>query len=87
MKQYATAVDRESAREMLAQRMGTTPGAGAKPGAAGAPSAGAAGGEVAAGLAAALNSPLVKIIAGRATTQVMRGLMGALMGPPRRRRS
>ena len=87
VKKYATAVDRESAREMLAQRMGTTPGAGAKPGAAGAPSAGAAGGEVAAGLAAALNSPLVKIIAGRATTQVMRGLMGALMGPPRRRRS
>jgi hypothetical protein len=38
------------------------------------------------GLAAALNSPLVKTIAGRATTQVMRGLMGALIGTPSRRR-
>ena len=37
-------------------------------------------------LAAMLNSPLVKSIAGRATTQVMRGLMGALLGPPPRRR-
>jgi hypothetical protein len=33
-----------------------------------------------------MNSPILKIIAGRATTQVMRGLMGALVGTPRRRR-
>ena len=37
-------------------------------------------------LAGVLRSPLVKTIAGRATTQVTRGLMGALLGAPARRR-
>jgi hypothetical protein len=41
------------------------------------------------GLADALNSPIAKTIMGRATTVVMRGVMGALLGSAasRRRRS
>jgi hypothetical protein len=92
VKEYATPVDRESARELLAARMsGDAAGAGGSP-------KGVAGDEAAAplaipaaatatigALAAALNSPIVKTIASRATTQVMRGLMGALLGPPPRR--
>jgi DNA helicase HerA-like ATPase len=89
VKKYATAVDRESAREMLAAKMTEPVAAGAG---TASPSvlAGGSTAETAAmvigGLAAALNSPLVKTIAGRATTQVMRGLMGALIGTPSRRR-
>jgi hypothetical protein len=45
----------------------------------------AIGGALAA-LGAAINSPLARMIAGRVTTQVARGLMGALLGPPPRRR-
>ena len=82
-KEYAQAIDRESAREMLASRM-TPVGAGAPERAAPASATVAATIE---GLAGALNSPLVKIIAGRATTQIMRGLMGAMLGSPPRRRS
>jgi hypothetical protein len=43
------------------------------------------GGALAA-IGAAFNSPLGRMIAGRVTTQVARGIMGALMGPPPRRR-
>jgi len=92
VKHYANSVDRESARELLAARMsGDAAGAGGVPRAvaadeAAAPATVAAAGAATIGaLAAALNSPIVKTIAGRATTQVMRGLMGALLGPPPRR--
>jgi hypothetical protein len=85
VKEYAQAIDRESARELLAARM--TAGAGvpagesadAKP-AAPAPRAG----KTAPGpLEAILKSPLTRTIAG----QVTRGLMGALLGTPPRRRT
>ena len=88
--EYATPVDRESAREMLAARMAPAAGAGAPAGGGSftsAPTGAAAVGGVLEGLAVAMNSPIVKTIAGRATTQVMRGLMGALLGPPPRRRT
>jgi len=88
VREYAQAVDRESARELLAKRMAPAAAEGAeaeaeadepaRPKAAKADDGG--------GLAGMLQSPLVKSIAGRATTQVMRGLMGALLGPPPRRR-
>jgi len=92
VREYAVPVDRESAREMLAARMGGS----AAP--APAPDSGSfdrelpksptvmAGG-VLEGLAMAMNSPIVRSIAGRATTQVMRGVMGALLGSPPRRRT
>ncbi len=91
VKEYATPVDRESAREMLAAHMTASAGAGepARGGALEGPGASTAGKIAGAAvvLAGVLNSPIVKTIAGRATTQVMRGLMGALVGtPPRRRR-
>jgi hypothetical protein len=88
VREYAEDVDRESAREMLAARMAPAAGPPAPAGQEG-------GGTVPAGklltaaavLATVLRSPLVRTIAGRATTQVTRGLMGALLGaPPRRRR-
>ncbi len=86
VQEYAQAIDRESARELLASRMTPT-----GPGDAKQESAGAAPATTVAtaieGLAGALNSPLVKTIAGRATTQIMRGLMGAMLGTPSRRRS
>jgi hypothetical protein len=89
VKKYATAVDRESAREMLAAKMTEPVAAGAgtaSPSVLAAGSTAEKAAVVIGGLAAALNSPLVKTIAGRATTQVMRGLMGALIGTPSRRR-
>jgi DNA helicase HerA-like ATPase len=89
---YATAIDRESAREMLAGRMAPA-GAGAAASGAGAPAA-AGGGQAGAAIAgaalavgAALNSPIGRSIARTVATTVTRGLLGALMGsPPRRRR-
>jgi DNA helicase HerA-like ATPase len=83
VKEYAQAVDRESAREMLAERMAAAPAA-------------SRGGPAAAGergsrapkppptpLEEVLKSPLARSV----VTQVTRGLMGALLGaPPRRRR-
>jgi len=98
VREYAQPIDKESAREMLAARMGhAAPATGGVPAPApatgGAPASGPGGSDIgqkavvaAATLAAVLNSPIVKSIAGRATTQVMRGLMGALLGPPPRRR-
>jgi hypothetical protein len=85
VKEYAQAVDRESARELLDQRAAAAQaetGEKEPP----APKRGAAKAEPG-GIGGVLNSPLVKTIAGRATTQVLRGVMGALLGtPPRRRR-
>ncbi len=81
VKHYAQAIDRESARELLDARA-----ASAAPAAdAAAPGRRAARPEPSA-IGGVLSSPLVKTIAGRATTQVMRGLMGALLGTPSRRR-
>ncbi len=92
VREYATAFDRESARELLAKRMA----------AAGAADAGSdagdddrdsresraqagRGGRVAkpapSALEKVMNSPLTRTIAGVVT----RGIMGALLGPPRRR--
>ncbi|MEO5616574.1 MAG: helicase HerA-like domain-containing protein, partial [Candidatus Eisenbacteria bacterium] len=93
VKEYAQAVDRESAREILAARMAGDrfeEPASADSGSVGretTKSPAATTGGVLEGLARAMNSPIVRSIAGRATTQVMRGLMGALLGAPRRRRA
>jgi hypothetical protein len=43
-------------------------------------------GKAAITLGAAIHSPPARMIAGRATTQVTRGIMGAPLGPPPRRR-
>ncbi len=97
VKHYAQAIDRESAREMLAARMGgagaasAAPNAGAPPAAGqpGQPGAGAGAAIVgaAAAIGAALNSPIGRSVARTVATTVTRGLLGALMGsPPRRRR-
>jgi DNA helicase HerA-like ATPase len=86
VKRYATAVDRESARELLAGRMTAAEETAPERKTAAQRSEAEPSGDVAATLAGILNSPILKTIAGRATTQVMRGLMGALVGTPRRRR-
>ncbi|MDQ3698075.1 MAG: DUF853 domain-containing protein, partial [Gemmatimonadota bacterium] len=88
VKEYAQAVDRESAREMLAVRMAPTSGAPS----AGSPAAGVeevppasrrrSAKEPPGRLAQILNAPVSRTIAGAVT----RGLMGALLGSPRRRR-
>ena len=91
VKHYAQAIDRESARELLAARMGgDAAGRGGDVAqvakderAAPAPGEIAAGvGGAVATIGAMLNSPLGRTIAG----QVTRSLLGALVGPPRRRR-
>ncbi|MEQ1833192.1 MAG: helicase HerA-like domain-containing protein, partial [Candidatus Eisenbacteria bacterium] len=91
VKEYATAVDPESARELLLARMAATAPAAEAPAPQGGttdmPTPAVAVGGALAALGAALNSPLGRMIAGRVTTQVARGIMGALMGPPPRRRS
>jgi DNA helicase HerA-like ATPase len=98
VRHYAQAVDRESAREMLAGRMASpAPAAPAPPADAetdapappsgGGPAAGAAIAGAAMAIGAALNSPLGRSVARTVATTVTRGLLGALMGsPPRRRR-
>jgi hypothetical protein len=102
VKEYATAVDRESAREMLAARMAGSadPAAAAAPSgtssgaSSGAPPAGGDAGQKAAeviGGAAALagalfGSRLVRDVARTATREVARGALGALLGAPPRRR-
>jgi hypothetical protein len=90
VRHYAAAVDPQSARELLLERMAPA-GAAAAPAPSPAatatlPGAAVAAGGVLAALGAAINSPLGRMIAGRATTQVARGIMGALLGPPPRRR-
>jgi len=84
VREYAQAVDRESARELLAKRM--TPAAAAQPPAAAAPAERAparAGKEPPSTFEQILRSPMARSVA----TTVTRGLLGALLGsPPRRRR-
>jgi hypothetical protein len=78
VQEYATPVDRESAREMLAARMA---GQASEP--ADAPVAkGRPAREEPSTFEQVLRSPLTRSIA----TTVTRGLLGALLGPPPRRR-
>ena len=87
VKEYAHSVDRESARELLAARMsGDAAGHGGDVKQIQRDEAATPLGGMTGEIAAMLNSPIVKTMAGRATTQVMRGLMGALLGSPSRRR-
>ena len=77
VREYAQAVDRESARELLSARMAPATVA------AGAPVAPAAGGRAAPStFEQILKSPVTRTVAGVVT----RGLLGALLGPPPRRR-
>jgi hypothetical protein len=86
VKEYATPQDPQSAREILLERM--APAAAApQGGTTSTPTPAVAVGGVLAALGAAINSPLGRMIAGRATTQVARGVMGALLGPAPRRRT
>ena len=83
VKEYATAVDRQSAREMLAERM--TPAGAAVGGAESRPSPPAprrGGREPDSPLEQILKSPLTRTVAGVVT----RGIMGALLGSSSRRR-
>ena len=83
VKEYATAVDRQSAREMLAERM--TPAGAAVGGTESRPSAPAprrGGREPDSPLEQILKSPLTRTVAGVVT----RGIMGALLGSSSRRR-
>jgi DNA helicase HerA-like ATPase len=98
VKHYATAIDPDSARERLLARMAPAqpvpqpvpqPGAPAwseGPGMSSTPSPEVVVGGALAAIGAAINSPLGRMIAGRVTTQVARGIMGALLGAPSRRR-
>ena len=83
VQEYAQAVDRESAREMLAKRMASEQQAAEEAAVAEKPAArGRARAEKSA-LEKIASSPLTRTVAGVVT----RGLMGALLGtPPRRRR-
>jgi hypothetical protein len=84
VREYAQAVDRESARERLAARVAAAPAeapAGAAPSSAPVPRRGAK--EPPSAIEQMLKSPLTRTVAG----QITRGLLGALLGaPPRRRR-
>jgi hypothetical protein len=81
VRRYATAVDRESAYEILGQRLepGETPAAPAPTAHAPKP---AKEKKTESSWTEALRSPVARTIA----NQVTRGLMGALLGPPPRRR-
>src|SRR6185295_2195852 len=83
VKEYAQAVDRESARERLAQSMGSTEsGPGPAAAEAARPSRPMAR-EAPGTFEQILRSPMARSVA----TTVTRGLLGALLGsPPRRRR-
>ena len=85
VKQYATPVDRESAREMLAARAATAQTAAAEDAPAAAPSApaGRAAKPQPSTFDQIMKSPVTRTVAGAIT----RGLMGALLGSPRRRSS
>jgi DNA helicase HerA-like ATPase len=87
VKHYATAVDPDSARERLLARMAPeAPVPAPMVGTTSTPSPELVVGGALAALGAAINSPLGRMIAGRVTTQVARGIMGALLGSPTRRR-
>jgi len=77
VREYAQAVDRESARELLAARMAAPADAEVAP----APARRAAQ-EPPSTIEQILKSPMARSVA----TQITRGLMGALLGPPPRRR-
>jgi len=80
VREYAQAVDRESARELLAARMAATPGDDVAT--APAPMKRSVK-EPPGTIEQILKSPMARSVA----TQITRGLMGALLGaPPRRRR-
>ena len=82
VREYATAVDRESAREMLAARLKAEAG-GAEPAGAPTPARAMRGSkEPPTPLETILRSPVTRTVAG----VVARGLLGALLGPPPRRR-
>src|SRR5262245_31421960 len=81
VQEYAQAVDRESAREMLAARMAAKPGDEPAPVTAAAPARRSAAAPLSP-FEEVLRSPLTRSIA----TTVTRGLLGALLGPPPRRR-
>jgi len=82
VREYAQAVDRESAREMLAKSMAATP-AGEPAEAVPAGAGHRAAAEPPSTFEQILKSPLTRTVAGVVT----RGLLGALLGPaPRRRR-
>ncbi len=84
VRKYSTAIDRQSAREMLAARGAPAPGQHAT-GAGEAPQQSAtrgSGKEPPTTFEQILKSPLTRTVAGAIT----RGLMGALLGSPRRRR-
>jgi DNA helicase HerA-like ATPase len=84
VREYAQAVDRQSAREMLAARAAAAPAVPDE--AAGTTAPASRGGRLSkeppSALARALNSPVARTIAGAVT----RGLMGALLGGTTRRR-
>jgi DNA helicase HerA-like ATPase len=81
VREYAQAVDRESARELLAARMAPVAGGGGEAAEAAPARRGAK--EPVGTFEQLLKSPLARTVA----SQVTRGLMGALLGaPPRRRR-
>jgi hypothetical protein len=84
VREYAQAVDRESARELLVARMAPqSPGGGAAGAPAEPPGRGRAARQPPSALEQILKSPLTRTVAGAVT----RGLMGALLGSsPRRRR-
>ena len=79
-QKYAKAIDRDSAREKLEREDAAAPAPGVPARAAG--KGASAGGGVGETIVEALNSPVARTIAGAIT----RGLMGALLGPPKRRR-
>ena len=99
VKEYAQAVDRESAREMLAARMtGDAAGGSGEAGSAtdaqppAAPEgsdskAGALIGTAAAAVGALFGSRLLRDMARTATREVVRGSLGTLLGAPPRRRT
>jgi len=82
VKKYARAVDRESARETLAERASGATSDAAPPSTASAGGRTAHAKEEPSAFEKILKSPLTRSVA----TQLTRSLMGALLGPPRRRR-
>ena len=87
VRRYATAVDRDSAREMLARRLESPPAEPAPPPARPAPARPAPARPAPARpapdpVSQVLRSPMARTVA----REITRGLMGALFGPPPRHR-
>jgi len=84
VKEYAQAIDRDSAREMLARRMSSTPVPESSAGAEATAPTRTGGRAPPSTMEQILKSPTTKVIAG----EVTRGSLGALLGtPPKRRKS